>query len=621
MTNKKTDFDIIVIGAGHAGCEASLAAARMGCKVLLLAINVDKIAHMPCNPSVGGIGKGQLVREIDALGGEMARNADQAMVQIKTLNGSKGPAVQALRAQADRRKYSWLMKRSLLEVENLTLRQGEVLEITKDGSAGFFVKSSDSQSYSARKVIVATGTFLRGEIVIGSTSAPGGRAGELPSNGISKALKQLGVELGRFQSATPPRVLEHSVDTGKMVVQPGDIDPVRFSFESAKRRIKQRQCYLTYTGEKVHNVIKKNLHLSPIKSGSVSAKGPRYCPSIDRKIMNFPDRKRHPVFVEPEGWRNHEMYLQGLTTSMPIEVQEKIINSVLGLEKAIMIRPGYAVSYDYVLPHQLKKTLECFLRPGLYTAGQINGTSGYEEAAAQGLMAGINAALACQGKESLVLDRASAYIGVLIDDLVTKEIDEPYRMFTSRAEYRLLLRSDNADLRLAPIGHSLGLISDERMSRVEKKRQGIEACIAKLEATPVEVAGLLDPIEGKRARKEGRLRAKVLLKRPEVTIEQLKPIVRLGRFSKEIRRQAEIEIKYEGYIKRQQSRITAQKQFEKMELPDIDFKQIEAMSSEARQKLDQVKPRSLGQASRIAGVTPADISILMIYIEQCRKSL
>lgn len=612
-------FEIAVIGAGHAGCEAALAATRMGHKVILLAINVDKIAHMPCNPSIGGIGKGQLVREIDALGGEMGRNIDRSMVQIKTLNRSKGPAVQALRAQADRRKYSWLMKRKILEEPGLTLRQAEVIELIKAGEEEFLLKVADGRDVLVGRVIVATGTFLKGVLAMGSSSYPGGRAGEMPSNEISASLGRLGIELGRFQSATPPRVLAHSVAREKMSIQPGDPEPVRFSFESPRRKVRQRDCYLTYTGKKTHDVITKNLHLSPIKSGSVSAKGPRYCPSIERKVLNFPDRQRHPVFVEPEGWQNHELYLQGLTTSMPVAVQEKIIQSVAGLEEAIIIRPGYAVSYDYVLPYQLKSTFECVSQPGLYTAGQINGTSGYEEAAAQGLLAGINAALSCEGKKPLVLERSQAYIGVLTDDIVTKESDEPYRMFTSRAEHRLLLRSDNADARLTSIGHSLGLISDERMRKITKRQAEIRACLARLESTSISLLDIDIAIPKDMSKNES-ARAIALLKRPEVSIEQLKPILRLGGFSREVRRQVEIEAKYEGYIKRQKEQIAAQKRLEKTSLPAFDYESIGALSNEARQKLTKIKPQSLGQAARIQGVTPADISILMIHLEQCQRT-
>lgn len=603
--NDSKRFDIITIGAGHAGCEAALAAARMGCRVMMTAINIDRIAYMPCNPSIGGIGKGQLVREVDALGGEMGRNIDTTLLQIKTLNSSKGPAVQALRAQADKQQYSWLMKAKVLSEPRIMLRQGEVVDIERAGEEELRVKMANGTAFIAKCVIVATGTFLKGEMVVGAIKRPGGRAGESASGLMSGALQRLGLELGRFQSATPPRIWAGSIDASRMMVQPGDVEPLAFSFSNAgRRRRRQKDCYLTYTNKKTHQVIADNLHLSPIKSGSVSAKGPRYCPSIDRKVINFPDRDRHPVFVEPEGWKNEELYLQGLTTSMPIEIQEKIIQSVDGLEEARIMRPGYAVAYDFILPHQLTRTLESIAVPGLFAAGQINGTSGYEEAAAQGLIAGINAALKCFGGEPLVVGRSQAYIGVLIDDLVTKEIDEPYRMFTSRAEYRLVLRSDNADMRLTSIGHRLGLISDEQMARTERKRRETDECLARLKATNVKTDD-----------SRGAVNAIEFLRRPEVTIGDLIKVARLGKINKESRYQAEIETKYEGYIKRQLGQIAAQKRLEEVLLPVVDYERIEALSTEARQKLTRIKPQSLGQAARISGVTPADISILMVHLE------
>jgi len=619
MNNSKR-YDILVIGAGHAGCEAALAAARMGCSVLVAAINIDRIAHMPCNPSIGGLGKGQLVREVDALGGEMGRNIDATLIQIKTLNGSKGPAVQALRAQADKREYSRVMKAKLLAEPKISLRQGEAVAIEKAGEEELQVKTADGATFTAKCVIVSTGTFLKGEMVIGEIRQSGGRSGESASGFVSGALQRLGLELGRFQSATPPRVWAGSIDAGRMLVQPGDVPPPPFSFSGVgKRKRRQRDCYLTYTNAQTHKVITDNLHLSPIKSGSVSAMGPRYCPSIDRKVMNFPDRDRHPVFVEPEGRENEELYLQGLTTSMPIAIQEKIIQSVAGLEEAKIIRPGYAVAYDYVLPHQLKNTLESTAVPGLFAAGQINGTSGYEEAAAQGLVAGINAALRCLGREPLAIDRSQAYIGVLIDDLVTKEIDEPYRMFTSRAEYRLVLRSDNADIRLTPIGHRLGLVSDEQMEKTERKRRGTEACLAKLKATNIRVSDL-PGASPTGAASSAMFKAIDLLRRPEIDIDALAGLAGLGRITRESRHQAEIETKYEGYIKRQLDQIAAQKRLEEVPLPAVDYERIGALSTEARQKLTKIKPQSLGQAARIAGVTPADISILMVHLQARRSS-
>ena len=601
---RSMDYDVVVIGAGHAGCEAALAAARMGRSVLVMALSVEKVAHMPCNPAIGGVGKGQLVREIDALGGQMGRTIDRSMVQIKTLNSSKGPAVQALRAQADKRLYSYLMKKELLKQEGLSLLQAEAREIEKVGEREIQVVTAAGDKYVAASVVITTGTFLRGMMTIGELTAAGGRAGGAASDGLSDALRLLGVELGRFQSATPPRVAGQTCRTERMKVQPGDDGSLAFSFttRSAPKR-RQQSCWLTHTTSRTHELIRRNIHLSPIKSGSVSAKGPRYCPSIDRKVINFPDRDQHPVFVEPEGWKTEEMYLQGLTTSMPVAIQEKIIQTVPGLEEARLVRPGYAVAYDYVASGQLGSGLEVLAVPGLFTAGQINGTSGYEEAAAQGLVAGINAARYCAGESAFVLGRSEAYIGVLVDDLVRKEIDEPYRMFTSRAEHRLILRSDNADLRLAPVGHKLGLVDEETLAVVEAKRQDISLCLTRLESARI-----------------GGRRAKDLLKRPEVLIEELLEIAKITSISVEARREAETEIKYEGYIQRQLRQIAAQRNLEETLLPPLDYEQLQALSIEARVKLARIKPRSLGQAARIAGVSPADISVLMVHIAQRGES-
>ena len=598
------DYDVIVIGAGHAGCEAALAAARMGRSVLVIALSVDKVAHMPCNPAIGGIGKGQLVREIDALGGQMGRTIDRAMVQIKILNSSKGPAVQALRAQADKRLYSSLMKKELLKQKGLALLRAEAREIKKIGEREIEVVTDAEDKYVAASVVITTGTFLRGKMTIGEKTASGGRAGEAASDRLSAALRSLGIELGRFQSATPPRIAGHTCRVEGMKAQPGDAEALAFSFSthSAPRR-RQRCCWLTHTTGRTHELIRRNIHLSPIRSGSVSAKGPRYCPSIDRKVINFPDRDQHPVFVEPEGWKTDEMYLQGLTTSMPVAIQEKIIQTVPGLEEAGLVRPGYAVAYDYVGSGQLGSGLGLLAVPGLFTAGQINGTSGYEEAAAQGLVAGINAARYCVGGSAFVLGRSEAYIGVLVDDLVRKEIDEPYRMFTSRAEHRLILRSDNADLRLTPIGRKLGLVDEEGLAVVEAKRQDISLCLARLGSARI-----------------GGKPAKDLLKRPEVSIEGLIEAADIASISAEARREAETEIKYEGYIRRQLRQIDAQRSLEETLLPPLDYERIQSLSTEARAKLGRVKPRSLGQASRIAGVSPADISVLMVHLDQRGES-
>jgi tRNA uridine 5-carboxymethylaminomethyl modification enzyme len=613
---KTRSFDIVVIGAGHAGCEAALAAARMGCDVLVLAINTDRIAHMPCNPAIGGIGKGQLVREIDALGGEMGRNIDATLVQIKVLNTGKGPAVRALRAQADKWLYSELMKQKLLSQERLCLRQDEAVVVARLASEALMVETVNGNRYIAKNVILTTGTFLKGQMIIGDIVASGGRAGEGASDRLSDSLLALGLELGRFQSATPPRVLARAIDYSKMTVQPGDQEePLSFSFHGTPRiRRGQLDCWLTYTNKATHRMVEKHLHLSPIRGGVKDIHGPRYCPSIDRKVASFPERERHPVFVEPEGRHTRELYLQGLTTSMPVAIQEKIIRTVPGLEAARIVRPGYAVAYDYLPPYQLKSTLECQDVPGLFTAGQINGTSGYEEAAAQGLIAGVNAARRCLNRKPVTIGRSQAFIGVLIDDLVTKKIDEPYRMFTSRAEHRLILRSDNADLRLSLIGHDLGLISQQALERVEQKRRDIAACVAKLGQITLKGPQLkeIGLPEGEA------LKAKALLKRPEITLRQLAGVAVLPRTSKSVRDQVEIEIKYEGYIKRQLGQVMAQEKLEHLALPRMDYGSLTALSAEAREKLTKVKPESIRQAAEISGVSPADISILLVYLADGR---
>lgn len=614
------DYDVIVVGAGHAGCEAALASARLGLKTLVLTINVDKIALMPCNPSIGGLGKSQLVREIDAIGGQMAKTTNKTLIQIKILNIRKGPAVQALRAQIDKKEYEIEMKRVLENTKNLTLRQGTVDKIlVKDGAAvGVGIESGIL--FGGKAVIITTGTFLRGRIIIGKKDYSAGRMGEYPAINLTKNLISLGFKINRFQTATPPRVDKRTVNFSKTEVQYGDKQPLSFSFWDEEKIYESIECHLTYTNEKTHKIIAENIEQSPIKSGMIDTHGPRHCPSIDRKVINFPEKKRHPVFIEPEGTYTNEMYLQGLTTSMPVIIQQKIINTVGGLENARIIRPGYAVEYDYIIPSQLNFTLESKIIENLYFAGQINGTSGYEEAAAQGFIAGVNAALKIMNEQPLILTRDNSYIGVLIDDLITKDLMEPYRMYTSRAEYRLVLRSDNADIRLSKFGNDIGLITNEQYKRVVKREKEIDRLISKLKASSLNPDRgnniILEKIGTKPI--DTPLSIYKLLKRPEVSISDVIDFTgdKRNNYDRIILKQVEIKIKYEGYINRQLSEIKKLESLEKYYLTrDLNYFKIVGLTYEAQEKLTKIKPNTLGQASRIAGISPADISILMLNLK------
>ncbi|NQT67907.1 MAG: tRNA uridine-5-carboxymethylaminomethyl(34) synthesis enzyme MnmG [Actinobacteria bacterium] len=614
------DYDVIVVGAGHAGCEAALASARLGLKTLVLTINVDKIALMPCNPSIGGLGKSQLVREIDAIGGQMAKTTNKTLIQIKILNIRKGPAVQALRAQIDKKEYEIEMKRVLENTKNLTLRQGTVDKILVKNGAAVGVGIESGLLFGGKAVIVTTGTFLRGRIIIGEKDYPAGRMGEYPAINLTKNLIGLGFKINRFQTATPPRVDKRTVNFSKTEVQYGDKQPLSFSFWDEEKIYQSIECHLTYTNEKTHKIIAENIEQSPIRSGMVNTHGPRHCPSIDRKVINFPEKKRHPVFIEPEGTYTNEMYLQGLTTSMPVIIQQKIINTVEGLENARIIRPGYAVEYDYIIPSQLNFTLESKIIENLYFAGQINGTSGYEEAAAQGFIAGVNAALKIMNEQPLILTRDNSYIGVLIDDLLTKDLMEPYRMYTSRAEYRLVLRSDNADIRLSKFGNDIGLITNEQYKRVVKKEKEIDRLISKLKASSLNPDRGNNIILEKMGTKPINTPLSIykLLKRPEVNISDVIDFTgdKRDNYDRIILKQVEIKIKYEGYIKRQLSEIKKLESLEKYYLTrDLNYFKIVGLTYEAQEKLTKIKPNTLGQASRIAGISPADISILMLNLK------
>lgn len=619
------EYDVIVVGAGHAGVEAALAAARMGCETLLLTINLDMIAFMPCNPSVGGPAKGHVVREIDALGGEMGRNIDKTFIQMRMLNTGKGPAVHALRAQADKFLYQHAMKETIEREEKLTLRQGMAEELIVEDGVCRGVVTKTGAEYRSKTVVITTGTYLRGKVIMGELMYESGPNNQQPSVKLSESLREHGLKLVRFKTGTPPRVHRDTIDFSKTEIQPGDEKPKYFSYETeySERANEQLPCWLTYTSEDTHKIINDNLHRAPMFSGAIEGTGPRYCPSIEDKIVRFADKPKHQIFLEPEGANTKEYYVQGLSTSMPEEVQLQILRSIPGLEQVEMMRTGYAIEYDAVVPTQLWPSLETKIISGLFTAGQINGTSGYEEAAGQGIMAGINAARKAQNLEPVIIDRSQGYIGVMIDDLVTKGTNEPYRLLTSRAEYRLLLRHDNADLRLTPLGKEIGLISDARFSLFEEKKRKVEEELARLKEIRIkpdeQTQALLASIGS--APLQNTVDGITLLRRPEVTyahIESFSPSP--VSLSEDMKEQVEIQVKYTGYIEKQLAQVEKLAKMEKKRIPDdIDYSAVHGLATEAKQKLHQIRPLNIGQASRISGVTPADLSILLVHLEHYNR--